>query len=391
MRRWVIRARALGTQEARPLEDKLVVISGKKIESILPSTAASRFKSQDFVGGSRRYLVVPGMVDMHCHGGGGMDPHTLGGLLATAYFHASHGTLGLMLSILYNSLADLRAMADLIREARPLAPLHLLGLHLEGPYLNPDSRGSIPLESLRSIRASDIPKVLDATQGELKMVTIAPELPNAEAAIRAFHQAGVVVAIGHSLATSDQARQAVDWGASVVTHLGNCMRPFHQREPGLVGLGLTDARLFAEVIADGKHLAPETLGMFLRAKNGDACLVSDCRWVGGLPAGEHHQDAEVLTVEDGAAHQSDGTLAGGIHPLWKGVSTVAGLPGCSFWDAVLMGSRNPARALNKKNVGRISVGGRADLVLAGPGFTVQRVFFGGEEIFRESNEPPLSE
>jgi N-acetylglucosamine-6-phosphate deacetylase len=391
MKRYVIRARALGMAVAAPLEDKLIVISGKRIESILPSSAANRFKNYDFVGGTKRYLVLPGLVDIHCHGGGGMDPNTLGGILAAAYFHASHGTSAMMMSVFYTGLNELRQMAELIREARPLAPLHLLGLHLEGPYINSEARGSLPLESLRSIRPSDLPKLLAAGLDELKAITIAPELPNAEAAIRFFSQAGLVVSIGHSLATAEQGQLAAEWGATLVTHLGNGMRPFHQREPGLVGAGLSDPRLAVELIADGQHLAKETMSMFLRAKNGESVIVSDCRWVGGLPNGSHQVDSEMLQVENGAAHQPDGTLAGGIHPLWKGLNTVASLPGFTFWEAALLGTVAPARVLGKKNLGRIAVGGRADLVLAGPDFNVLRVFFGGEEIFRESSELPLSE
>jgi len=388
LKRWIIRARAVAT-EGKPLEDKLIVISGRRIESILSSSAASRFSGKNFIS-SQRYLVFPGLIDIHCHGGGGADTRTLGGLLAASYFHASHGTTALLLTVVFAGVKELTYMAELIKEARPLAPLRLLGLHLEGPYLNPEMRGAIPHESLRNIRPADIRKIVDAAQGELRVVTLAPELPGAEAAIRAFREAGVVVALGHSLATAEQARAAADWGATLVTHLGNAMRPFHQRDPGLVGAVLNDSRLTAEIIADGYHLAPETLSMFLRAKVGELVLVSDCRWVGGLPDGEHSRgDQERLLVHEGMARQLDGTLAGGTHPLWKGVTTIASLPEFNIFSAVQMASRNPARILGKKGIGRISVGGRVDLILAGPDFSIRRVFVGAEEIFRASNEPPL--
>lgn len=389
MKRYVIRARAVAA-EGEPLEDKLLVLSGKRIESVLPSTSASRLTSRDFVG-SRRYLVLPGLIDIHCHGGGGIDPTSLGGLLAASYYHASHGTSAMMLSQFFTSYEELARMAEIVKKARVSAPLRLLGIHLEGPFLNPDARGAISKDCLRSCRVADVAQILKALGDELRMVTVAPELPGAEEVIRAFVKAGVLVSLGHTLATAEQARAAVEWGATLVTHLGNAMRPFHQREPGLVGEALSDPRLSAEIIADGYHLAPETLSMFLRAKVGDLILVSDCRWVGGLPDGSHMETKdETLEVKEGAAWREDGVLAGGIYPVWKGLTTIANLPGFTFWDAVKLATRNPAKLLGSRTLGKLSVGGRADLVLTGPDLSVRRVFYGGEEIYRASDEPPLS-
>jgi N-acetylglucosamine-6-phosphate deacetylase len=388
MKRYVIRARALAA-DRQVLEDKLVVVSGKRIEAILPSTSASRFAHDDFVG-SRRYLVFPGLVDVHCHGGGGLDPATLGGLLAASYYHASYGTTALLLSVFYSGLQDLRHVTEMVQKARPDAPLRLLGLHLEGPLLNPEARGAIAPEFIRPFSAAEVPALLDATAGELRVVTVAPEMPGAEEVIRALARAGVVVALGHSLATADQAKAAVEWGARLVTHLGNGMRPFHQREPGLVGVALSEPHLAVEVIADGSHLAPDTVAMFLRAKVGDTLLVSDCRWIGGLPEGSHIRTGEEsLEVKEGAARHEDGGLAGGIYPVWKGLATVAALPGFTIWDALPLATRNPAKVLGIRNIGRIAVGGRADLVLAGPDFSVRRVFYGGEEVYKASGESAL--
>ncbi len=388
MKRYIIRARAIATDN-EPLEDKLIVINGKRIESILPSTSASRFSSRDMVG-SRRYLVMPGLVDLHCHGGGGVDPNSLGGLLASTYYHAAHGTTALMLSQFYTSYNELARMSDIVKKARLSAPLRLLGIHLEGPFLNPEARGAIPLDAIKAPRMAEVTQIIKALGDELKIVTVAPELPGAEEVIRAFVEAGVLVALGHSLATAEQTHAAVEWGARMVTHLGNAMRPFHQREPGLVGATLSEERLTAELIADGQHLAPETLSMFARGKVGDVILVSDCRWIAGMPDGTHVEShGEGLEIKDGAARHADGSLAGGIHPVWKGVSTMGSLHGFSIWEAIKLASFNPGKLLGIRGLGRIMVGGRADLVLAGPDLSVRRVFYGGEEIFRATDEPPL--
>lgn len=390
LKRFIIRARALAADD-EPLEDKLVVISGRKIENILPSSAAGRFSPKSFVS-SQRYLVLPGLVDIHCHGGGGADTATLGGLLAASYFHASQGTTAMLLSVFYRNAEELARQADVLREARQQAPLRLLGLHVEGPFLNPEARGSIPLDVIRPVDLNELDALLDAGQGEVKVMTVAPELPGAEDVIRQLADEGVVAALGHSLATADQAHAAVEWGASLVTHLGNAMRPFHQRDPGLVGAALAEPRLTAELIADGVHLAPETLSMFLRAKVGELVLVSDCRWVAGLPDGEYTQpQVETLKVEQGLAKQLDGTIAGGVQPLWRGVTTAAELPQMTVFDAVRMATRNPARLLGRKALGRIGVNGLADLVLAGPDFSIKRVFIRGAEIYRAPGEQPLPE
>ncbi len=390
LKRFIIRARALAG-ENEPWEDKLVVISGRKIENILPSSAAARFSPKSFVG-AQRYLVFPGLVDIHCHGGGGADTATLGGLLAASYFHASQGTTAMLLSVFYKNAEELARQAEVLREARQQAPLRLLGLHLEGPFLNPEARGSIPEEGIRPVDRNELNAILDAGQGEIKVMTVAPELPGAESVIRQLADEGVVAALGHSLATAEEARAAAEWGATLVTHLGNAMRPFHQRDPGLVGAALSDPRLTAEIIADGVHLAPEALSMFLRAKVGDLVLVSDCRWVAGLPDGEYTQpQVETLKVEQGLAKQQDGTIAGGVFPLWRGVITVAGLPQITIFDAVRMATRNPARLLGRKALGRIGVNGLADLVLAGPDFSIRRVFVRGSEVYRAPNEPALPE
>ena len=388
MRRYVIRARAVATA-GRPLEDRLLVVSGKRIESILPSTAAGRLRPRDFLG-HQRYLVMPGLVDVHSHGGGGVDPNTLGGLLAAAYFHASHGTTALMHSDFFTGYDALARTVELIWKTRPLASLHLLGLHLEGPFINPEARGAVPDESLLppSVEAAD--RILQIAGSELRMITVAPELPGAEEVIRRFTQAGVVVALGHSLASADQTRAGADWGAKVVTHLGNAMRPFHQRDPGMIGAALADQRLTAEVIADGSHLARETLGMFLRGKQGDLMLVSDCRWVGGLPEGSRREAyGRTVAIDDGAARFPNGGLAGSIHPVWRGVTEVAKLEGASVWDAVRMASAVPAKVFGLKGAGRLAVDGLADFVLAGPDLSIRRVFFAGSEVYRAPGEPPL--
>jgi len=228
---------------------------------------------------------------------------------------------------------------------------------------------------------------LKMAQGEIKIVTVAPEMAGAETVIKRFIELGVIVSLGHSMATSKEALRGIEWGARMVTHLGNAMSPFHQREPGLIGVALHDRRLVPELIADGQHLADETVSLFLKATEKQAILVSDCRWVGGLPEGNHKQeDGQMFKVEKDVAWLPDGTLAGGTHGLWHCLQYVANLPNYNIWDALPMATKLPAKLLGKRVLGKVMVGGRADLVLAGPDLTVKRVFFGGEEIYHGQGE-----
>ncbi len=389
MRRCVIRARALALDN-QALEDKLIVISGKRIESIVASSASHRFSPKDFIS-NKRYLVAPGLVDIHVHGGGGAHPDTLGGLLAASYYHAAHGTTALLLTIFFRDLEHLTKMAKLVQDSRSQTNCHILGLNLEGPHINPQAKGAIDGRYVYKLTADHVRAMVAAADGELKVVTVAPEMPGAEEVIKTFVDEGVVVSLGHSLATSEEAARAVDWGAKLVTHLGNAMAPFHQRQPGLIGTALTDKRLIPEIIADGHHLAPESVNMFLKARAQEAILVSDCRWVAGLPEGQHTPaDGPPLMVKNGMAYLPDDTMAGGTHALWHSVVQVAQTTSFSFWEALTMATKYPAKLLGKRPLGKLAVGGRADLVLAGPDLTIKRVFFAGEEIYHAEGEPPWS-
>lgn len=385
MKRIIIRARALAVDE-RPLEDKLIVISGKRIESILPSSSAHRFARSDFIN-NRRYLVTPGLIDLHVHGGGGATADSLGGLLTACYYHASQGTTALLLTLFFKDLDHLKQVVNLVKEARHQAPCHILGINLEGPHINPQAKGAMDKRYIYKLSEKHVDAIKAAAGDELKVVTVAPEMPGAEIVIKRFTELGVIVSLGHSLATSRDALKGIEWGAKMVTHLGNAMSPFHQREPGLVGVALHDRRLVPEIIGDGHHLAKETISLYLKATENQAVLVSDCRWVGGLPEGEHQLDhGEKLKIENKVAWLPNGTIAGGTQPLWSCVRYVAELPERSLWTTIPLATKIPAKLLGKRLLGKIAVNGRADLVLAGPDLTVKRVFYGGEEIYRGAGE-----
>lgn len=362
-----LRARVLFTGDQR-LKDQWVLIEQGKVRAIRPVRSAR--VPRGFVPSRRAYWVLPGLIDLHAHGGGTGDPNTVKGLLASANYHAHQGTTAWMRTVLYPGLDALAVQARNVRAARARATLHLLGLHLEGPFLNPKVRGSIPARSLRPPSLALARQIVAACQGELRWITLSPELPGAEAIIRCFKRAGVVVSLGHSWATWTQTERAVKAGARHITHLGNAMRPFHQREPGILGAALLDPRLSVELIADGQHLSTGTIQLFLRAKQGQAVLVSDCRSTSG----------EGLRAEGGAVRLPSGRLAGGQYALWHGLKVLSRLPGHELLEAVQRTSTGPAALLGRRDLGRIGPGADADLVLTGSDLKVDRVLVAGEQV-----------
>ncbi|WP_345752005.1 N-acetylglucosamine-6-phosphate deacetylase [Microbacterium rhizophilus] len=244
--------------------------------------------------------LLPGFVDAHAHGARGVDFATVGADPSEAIaWHAARGSTALVASLATGTLEDTRArLAELAPLVRAGA---LAGLHLEGPFLSAGRRGAHNPELLRAPARSDIEALLGAGDGTIRMVTLAPELPGADDAIRVLAEAGVRVAIGHTEADADTVARAVDLGASIMTHLFNGMPPLHHRSPGPVGVGLSEARVTVELIGDGAHLDDRVLDLALRDCAGRAMLVSDAMAAAGLGDGAYMLAGSDILVRGGVA------------------------------------------------------------------------------------------
>lgn len=327
-------------------------------------------------GGRLAGTLLPGFVDMHAHGAGGLDllDADTADVDAIAERHARSGTTSLVASLASAPLDELE------RAVRRLAPRvadgTLAGIHLEGPYLSPVRRGAHPAELLRPPDTAELDRILTAGGGAVRMVTVAPELPGGLAAVRWLVERGVVVALGHSDADAATSRAAIDAGATVVTHLFNGMRPLHHRDPGLVGVALTDDRVTVELIADGQHLAPEALEIARRCAGGRLALVSDAMAAMGCGDGSYRLVGRPVQVRDGVARVADGSsLAGAVAPV------AAGLPplmraGLTWSETVWATDTVPRRTLGLPR-GGLAPGSPADLVVLGPELAVQRVMRAG--------------
>jgi N-acetylglucosamine-6-phosphate deacetylase len=240
-----------------------------------------------------------------------------------------------------------------------------LGLHLEGPFLNPEKKGAFNPQWLSAPDPREARKFLKLGKGWIKQITIAPELPNAREVATIMHQAGVKVALGHSNADYETASDAMKGNFTHITHSFNAQSGFNQRNPGVFGAVMASELPTAELIADGVHVHPGAMKVLLRCLGKDRiCLITDAIPGAGLPDGDYHFIGEHLTVRDGKATLDDGTIAGSTVQMNQCVRNLNQLVGATLQDAVQMASLNPARVIGEeKTIGSLEPGKWANLVV----------------------------
>jgi N-acetylglucosamine-6-phosphate deacetylase len=308
----------------------------------------------------RSRIAVPGFVDLQVNGYGGVD--FLG---ATAEGYARAGEALLRAGVTAFQPTLITAAESTIAEAlRALPPdggsPRVLGAHLEGPFLSPERPGTHPLEHRRDPEVALLDRLLDA--GRVTEMTLAPELPGADAVISRLRERGVVVSAGHTNATAAEAHHAFDLGVGSVTHVFNAMRPFRSRDPGIVGAALTRPGVFVQMIVDGHHLADETVQLVWAAAGGRVALVTDAIAAAGAGGGTSQLGEIALDVAGGVAIREDGTLAGTMLTMIDAVRNLHAL-GIPLEAAVGAATAVPARFLGRSDVGVLEPGGPADLVV----------------------------
>jgi N-acetylglucosamine-6-phosphate deacetylase len=327
-------------------------------------------------------VLVPGFVDIHVHGGGGAS--YLAGddseVLRAAGFHRRHGTTATLASLVTASPSELLAAVQRLAEATRDGVI--AGIHLEGPWLSTAHCGAHDRTQMRDATATEVDALLTAGDGAIRMVTLAPERPGSDDAITCLVEAGVVVAVGHTDATYEQTRHAIELGATVGTHLFNAMRPLHHREPGPALALLADSRVTVELIADGVHVHPAVLDATVQAAGSDrVALVTDAIAAAGADDGGYQLGAVPVDVADGVARvRGTSTIAGSTATMDQIFGVAAGLGSnrdAGLIAAVRLTSTTPARALGIGGAGSLAVGGDANLVVLNQDSTVQAVMAGG--------------
>jgi N-acetylglucosamine-6-phosphate deacetylase len=312
-------------------------------------------------------LLVPGFVEMHAHGGDGAS-YSDGNdadIVRAAGFHRRHGTTTTLASLVTAPPGELLTAVSTLADSTRAGVI--AGIHLEGPWLSPARCGAHDREQLRNPELTEIDALLAAGDGAIRMVTLAPERPGAHAAIARFVDAGVVVAVGHTDASYQQTRDAVELGATVGTHLFNAMRPLHHREPGPALALLEDPRVTVELIPDGVHLHPAAVRAVIDGVGADrVALITDATAAAGLGDGEFQLGAvQIDVVQQVARVRGTSTIAGStatMDQLFRAVVGQLGSSDAALVAAVRMTSTTPARALRLPRVGALQAGFDANLV-----------------------------
>lgn len=331
--------------------------------------------------------LVPGFIDIHVHGGGGFSLATRNPEEVRSYARwvVAEGVTSFLASVVADTPGEdeayLRAAAQ---AAGPVSDgAELLGIHLEGPFVNAARRGALPESWLRMPDAEVFRRFVDAAGGRLRMLTLAPELAGASAILEEAAVAGCVVALGHSDASYEAAREAFAAGARHLTHAFNAMRPFHHREPGLLGAALESHGVTAELIADGVHVHPAAARLLLAAKGAaNVALVTDGVAPAGLSEGTFRIGGREARLSRGRVTLADGTIAGSAATMDVLVRNVVEWGLVPLADAVRMASTVPARILGlEARKGRIAPSYDADLVALDKGLEVAMTWVGGRMLY----------
>lgn len=328
--------------------------------------------------------IVPGYVDTHCHGAAGADfaAEDPQAVQRAIDHHRAHGSTTLFASTVTEQIDDL---AEQIRRLRGFVERgELAGIHLEGPFLDPGHKGAHSLELLRDPDPESVATLIEAGGPAITMITMAPELNGAMAAIDAFVANGTAVAFGHTGADQTIARESIDHGVTVVTHLFNAMNGIHHRTPGPIPELLIDERVMVELICDGTHLHPDVIAMAIEAAGpGRVGLVTDAMSATGQADGDYILGTLAVEVREGVARiaTADGTpgpIAGSTLTMDKAVEFVVNQVGYAIPEASAMASTTPAARHGLTDVGLLEPGRWADICVLDDKAELRRVMRHGE-------------
>jgi N-acetylglucosamine-6-phosphate deacetylase len=405
MASWLIQGGTVITAE-EVIPAGVVLVEGEKITFVgkkgdLDPVRAAAAKEVD----ATRFYVVPGYVDVHIHGGGGLDAldGTVEALACIARAHALHGTTSFLVTPaaapaeeLYKAARATKAIMEK-QARRPAAAAvaataepevaeefeadgaDVVGMHLEGPFLARSRKGAQNESFIRPVDEEELQNLLDLLGPVFRMMTIAPEEEKGLLGIRWLVEQGIVASIGHTDATYEQTKAAIALGADHATHTFNAMRGLHHRDPGTVGAVMSSPGVYCELIADGIHVHPGAMRVLYDAKGPDRLvLVTDAVSAMGMPDGVYELAHKKVIVKDGAARLETGELAGSTLGMARAVANMVRFVGVSPLEAVRMGSLTPARSVGiADRKGSLAAGKDADLLLLDSDLNVVRTMIRG--------------
>lgn len=369
-------------QEDRFISDHTLVVSEGRISQASSAADVVARPGDRRLDAGGRY-VLPGFVDLHCHGGSGFDvmDASAAALQGLCDFVLGQGVTGFLGTTMADSRDRIEAALGAMRRFAEQSHSPLLGLHLEGPYLNPAFRGSQPVAHLRAPEPAEYRPWLDT--GLIKLLTLAPELDGGRELIRAAVERGITVSMGHSGASYDAALEYIAAGLRHITHTFNGMAGIHHRRPGLFIAASERPEVNLEIIPDGVHVHPAVIRLLLGLVGVDRVLaITDAMRAAGLADGEYGMGDVAVVVKDGIARDRHGSLAGSTLTMPQALRNMMKFCGLSLAEALPMATRAPARAIGLyPRKGSLQAGADADIVVWDEDNGVQATLLGGEPVF----------
>lgn len=335
--------------------------------------------------------IAPGLIDVHIHGSNGADVMDAKNesLRTISRYLVKHGTVGFLPTIVTSSQQTLFSVARHIAHYSPgTTPdeARILGVHLEGPYVNEARKCAFVPDFIRGADLSELEEISKILGGQFRLLTMAPEVLGNSEVIPWLKHRGIAVSIGHSDGTFEQTLAAFQMGVNRVTHMYNGMRGLHHREPGVVGAALVSPEIWVELIPDFVHVHAGAIEVLLRAKGVEkVVLVTDATSAAGLPDGKYNLGGKEIFARGGVVRLREGNLAGSSLTLIEGVKNMIREIGVDLIDAFRMASINPALSVGLENMGWIRKGYVADFVVTSPALDIKKTIVSGNVVYDSDN------
>jgi len=342
-------------------------------------------------------LVSPGLIDSHTHGGNGFDFMTASAdqIQQLLKWYAENGVTSVFPTLSPTLTDDYYRCCDLISEVRKKgeAGARILGIHLEGPYINQEKKGVQPVVNGKTPDLNEIKNFIKCSGNPVKIVTLAPEIPGGLQLVDFITEKGIIASVGHSNATFEETEEAIKHGLSCSTHTFNGMSGLHRRKPGVVGAVMVHDVVYAEIILDGFHVHPGAAKVLLRSKGPDKIvLISDSMQAAGLGDGEFIRPGNrKIFVKEGVARLESGNLAGSVLTLNKAVINAKNFLEISLPQAIQMASLNVAQSIGINDLGSVSEGYLADLIVHDEHMNISHTIIAGEIIYSRQQSEKVSE